>query len=66
MTVWRILRKAGMKKTKPTYKFGLIKEMQVERLRWCLDYKDWTLKDWMKVIWTDEIAIVIGYCRGGY
>lgn len=29
MTVWRILRKAGMKKTKPTQKPGLTKKMRI-------------------------------------
>jgi len=66
MTVWRILRKAGMKKIKPTYKPGLTKEMRVERLRWYLDYKDWTLEDWIKVIWIDETAVVVSYRRRGY
>jgi hypothetical protein len=37
-TVWRVLRKAGYKKTKLTGKPGLTKEMREERLAWCLAY----------------------------
>ncbi|KAK0750298.1 hypothetical protein B0T18DRAFT_389741 [Schizothecium vesticola] len=32
MTIWRILRKAGMRKTKPTRKPGLVKGMKKQRL----------------------------------
>ena len=45
MTVWRILKKMGFRKTKPTRKPGLTKQMKEERLKWCLEYKDWTLED---------------------
>ncbi len=66
MTVWRILRKAGLKKTKPTRKPGLTKEMRAERLAWCLAHKDWTLEDWKKIIWSDETSVVLNHRRGGY
>ena len=65
-TVWRILRTAGYRKTKPTRKPGLTEEMKKARLQFALDHKHWTLEDWKKVIWSDETAIVIGYRRGGY
>ena len=55
-----------MKKTKPTRKPGLTKEIRAERLRWYLNYKNWTLEDWIKVIWIDETAVVVGYRRKGY
>jgi len=35
-----------------------------ERLKWCLLYKDWTLEDWRKVVWTDETAVVGGSVCG--
>jgi transposase len=35
-TVWRVLRQAGYKKTKPTRKPGLTKKMRQDRLKWCL------------------------------
>ena len=65
-TVWRILRKAGYNKTKPTRKPGLTEEMKKARLQFALDHKDWTFEDWKKVIWSDETSIVIGHRRGGY
>ena len=51
--------KAGFHKTKPTRKPGLTNKMKMERLKWCLDHKDWTLEDWENVIWTDETAVVL-------
>jgi transposase len=65
-TVWRVLRKAGFKKTKPTRKPGLTKKMRAERLAWCLEHQDWTLDDWKNVIWTDETAVIINHRQGGY
>jgi hypothetical protein len=40
--------------------------MKAERLKWCLDYKDWTLEDWKNVIWTDETSVVLLHRRGRY
>ncbi|CAG5157183.1 uncharacterized protein ALTATR162_LOCUS4975 [Alternaria atra] len=65
-TVWRVLREAGYKKTKLTRKPGLTQEMRSARLKWAIDYRDWTLEDWKNVIWTDETSVVINYRRGGY
>ena len=44
-TVFRILKAAGFKKTKPTRKPGLTKKMKEARLQWCLAHRDWTLED---------------------
>jgi hypothetical protein len=66
MTVLRILKKAGFRKTKPTRKPGLTKKMKMERLKWCLDHAHWTLEDWKNVIWTDETSVVLLHRRGGY
>lgn len=65
-TVWSVLKKAGFRKTKPTRKPGLSKRMQNERLKWCLDHRNWTLEDWKNVIWSDETSVVLGHRRGGY
>lgn len=65
-TVWRILRTAGFKKTKPTRKPGLTKKMREERLRWCLDHQYWTLEDWKNVIWSDETSVILLHRRGAY
>lgn len=66
MTVWRILRSAGLKKTKPTRKPGLTSKMKEERLAWCKRHAYWTLEDWKKVIWSDETSVVLLHRRGGY
>ena len=50
MTVWRILRAAGLKKTKPTRKPGLTEKMKRERFQFCLLHQDWTVEDWKRVI----------------
>ena len=65
-TVWRIFKKAGFRKTKPTRKPGLTKRMRDERLKWCLDHAHWTLEDWKNVIWSDETSVVLLHRRGGY
>ena len=35
-----------------------------ERLDWCLEYKDQTLKDWKNIIQTDETSVQLGGVRG--
>jgi len=62
MTVWRILRKAGLRKTKPTRKPGLTIKMRKARLAFALRHKDWTLEDWKNVIWLDETSVVLLHC----
>ncbi|KAF2178977.1 hypothetical protein K469DRAFT_480008, partial [Zopfia rhizophila CBS 207.26] len=44
-TVWRLLRTAGFRKTKPTRKPGLSPQMKKDQLQFCLDHKDWTLEN---------------------
>jgi hypothetical protein len=66
MTVWRILRAAGMKKTKPTRKPGLTEKMKRDRFQFCLLHQDWTLEDWKRVIWSDETSVILNHRRGGY
>lgn len=66
ITVWRILRASGYRKTKPTRKPGLTKEMRAARYQFALAHKDWTIEDWKRVIWSDETSVVCGFRRGGY
>jgi transposase len=49
-TVWRVLKKAGFKKTKPTRKPRLTQKMREERLQWCKNHEHWTLEDWKNII----------------
>ena len=65
-TVWRVLKAAGYKKTKPTRKPELTKKMRQDRLDWCLAHQHWTLEDWKNVIWSDETSVVLNHRRGGY
>jgi DDE superfamily endonuclease len=39
---------------------GLSAENVAKRLAWAEKYKDWTVEDWKKVIWSDESSIWIG------
>ncbi|KAK2471147.1 hypothetical protein H9L39_17378 [Fusarium oxysporum f. sp. albedinis] len=66
MSVWRILKGNGYRKTKPTRKPGLMKKMLKERLEWCLAHRDWTLEDWKNVIWSDETSVILLHRRGSY
>lgn len=65
-TVWRILKVAGFRKTKPTIKPGLSQAMKDARLDWCLQHQHWTIDDWKRVIFSDETSVVLGHRRGGY
>lgn len=42
------------------WKPNLIPEMKEARLVFAIKYKDWTLEDWKRVIWTDETNVVLG------
>ncbi|KAJ5160333.1 uncharacterized protein N7482_007337 [Penicillium canariense] len=65
-TIWRILKNAGLRKTKPTRKPGLTKKMKADRLAWCLEHQAWTLDDWKNVIWSDETSVILLHRRGSY
>lgn len=60
----RILRNHGYTNVKPTLKPGLSKQQRAVRLKWCQAHKDWTLKDWKNVVWTDETSVSLGHRRG--
>ena len=46
------------------FKPYLTQANQERRLAWALNHQDWSIQDWMKVIWTDESAFYIGRFRG--
>jgi len=58
-TIRRIFRKNGLvartKKKKPYLK----KTHRKKRLEWAKKYKNWTVEDWRKVIWSDESKFLI-------
>jgi transposase len=65
-TIYRVLKNAGFRKTKPTRKPGLTKKMRAKHLAWCLAHESWTLEDWKNVIFSDETSVILLHRRGGY
>lgn len=61
-----ILKKHGYQKVKPIWKPNLTPAMKEARLAFTIKYKDWTIEDWKKVIWTDETSVVLGQQRGSH
>ncbi len=59
-TTRRILKEAGLQKHIAVKKPFLTDKQMADRLQWALKHKDWTLKDWMRIIWSDESKIEIG------
>jgi len=49
-SVFRILKKKHFRKTKPTRKPGLTKDMRTARYLFAQRYQQWTLEDWKSVI----------------
>jgi hypothetical protein len=64
-SVRKILKKYGYNKVKRTTKPGLNRAQRKARYQWALKFKDWTLDDWKKVIFSDETSIQVGHRRGG-
>lgn len=65
-SVLRILHKHKFRKTKPTRKPGLSRDMRTARYLFAQQHQHWTLDDWKSVIWTDETSVVLGHRRGSY
>lgn len=59
-TVRRRRSEAGLGSYVAAEKPGLSDDIVASRLRWALRYKDWTIEDWKKVIWSDESSMWIG------
>jgi transposase len=56
-TVRRVLRKNGMYSTKKIKKPMLSRRHRNARMEFAIRHKDWTVKDWCKVVWSDETKI---------
>lgn len=63
-SVRKILKKHGYNKVKRTTKPGLSREQRKARYQWALKFKNWTLEDWKKVIFSDETSVQVGHRRG--
>jgi Transposase/DDE superfamily endonuclease len=59
-TIMRRRSEADLESYVAVVKPGLRPENIAKRLEWALKYKDWTVEDWKKVIWSDESSIWIG------
>ena len=64
-SVFQILRKNKFRKTKPTRKPGLTKDMKLARYLFAKRSEHWTLEDW-KSDMEDETSVVLGQRRGSY
>ena len=56
-TIHRGLKKQGMKAIKKPKKPYLRPHHKRMRMEFAKKYKDWTVKDWKRVIWSDETKI---------
>lgn len=56
-TVKRALRRAGLKAIVKVKKPTLSRKHRRDRLEFAHKYKSWTVKDWKRVIWSDETKI---------
>ena len=71
-TVYRALRKRGIRAYREEFKFILSTENKYARLKYCEDRKDWTVDDedglgeWIHYGFTDEMSIEIGGLMGVY
>ena len=59
-TLRRRRSEAGLGSYIAVKKPGLSAENIRKRLDWAIKYKDWTIEDWKKVIWSDECSVWIG------
>jgi transposase len=56
-TVWNSLHKIGIFARHKRKKLFLSKKRQIERYRWTIAHRSWTLEDWKRVIFSDETKI---------
>ena len=66
MTVWQILQKSDLKKTKSIWKSDLTARMKKKRLEFCHHHEHWILKNWKNIIWSDKISVVLLHYHGGF
>ena len=58
------LKEAGLKARKRVKKPALSLRHKRDRLNFAMKYKEWTVEDWKKVIWSDETKINRINCDG--
>ncbi len=63
ITILRIMRRNDLRACNLTQKSGLIEVMMKTRYHFCMWYKNWTLKNWKKIIWIDETSVILSSRR---
>ena len=58
------MKRNNLQACKLTQKFDLIEVMMKTRYHFCMRYKNWTLKNWKKIIWIDEISVIMSSRQG--
>jgi len=58
-TIRRILKKNGFKSKVKSKKPFLSKKHMLRRLNFARKYKNWTIEDWKKIIWSDECKFIL-------
>ena len=48
------------------WKPNLTPVIKEARLAFAIKYKNWTIEDWKRVIWTDETNVVLGQQRSSH
>lgn len=56
-TVRRALRSSGLGAIEKSKKPAIEPKNARKRLAWCKKYRDWTVDDWKRVVWSDETKI---------
>jgi transposase len=63
-SVRRILKEAGFAKRKARKVIYLTEEQKEKRVEWARKFEDWGSEDWARVIWSDEVYVVLGDWKG--
>ena len=57
LTLKRYLRSQNLQKWLAKRRVKLTAEHAAKRLLWARDYRNWSLTDWYRVIWSDESTV---------
>lgn len=63
-TARKYLKDAGLQRRRAKRKPWLTKLQKFKRLMWCKERRNWTIKDWRDIIWTDESRFEVGHVAG--